>query len=277
MTAPIYPASLDVSAGQPTSYLQYNRLRADALRFGAVASDAVPLGQFLNRYISGLQLVSIPTNRLRVPVDPLFPPTLMINGYMCQAAAQVDLPSNSFSGPSATWYVFANRVPGSSAFTLSVNTNPAESVDQRLIGSCRWDGLALDDTSIVTYQGILGGSRVEVITLHGQNTYTTSTSYNGSLVCRQRLNLSLLKQGAKTAYLVANLIASSGTAYARLYDTTNSTTIIEMSSTSTALTNIIKSGDLISALPGAEVETRFEIKSSGSRVDCTWAALTLEY
>lgn len=277
MSAPVYPSSQDVSAGQPTSYLQYNRLRADALRMGASAADAVPLGQFLNRYISGLQLVSIPTNRLRVPIDPLFPPTIMINGYMCQAQDQVDLPSNSFSGPSATWYVFANRVPGSSSFTLSVNTNAAEGVDSRLIGSCRWDGTALDATSIVTYQGILSGSRMEVITLHGQNTYTTSSTYSATLICRHRLNLNLLKQGAKTAYLVANLIAASGTAYARLYDTTNSTTIIEISTTSTALTNIVKTGDLMSALPGADVETRFEIKTSGSRADCTWAALTFEY
>jgi len=277
MSSPIYPASLDVSAGQPTSYTQYNRLRADALRLGAGANDAVPLGQFLCAHMTGIQIAAIPTNRLRISYNPLFPPSIMIRGYMCQALDNVDLPANSFSGPSADWYIFANRMVGSTSFTLSVNTSTVEGADQRLIGSCHWDGSALDATSIQTYYAGAGGGKIAMVTLHAHPAYTTSSSYNATLICRHRLDLAKLKQGAKTAYLTTNLFASSATAFARLYNTSDSVTIVEVSTTSSAVTTILKSGDLMSALPGADIETRFEIKTSGSRADCTWAGLTFEY
>jgi hypothetical protein len=277
MSNPTYPSSLDVSAGQPTSYTQYNRLRADAVRLGANNYDAVPMGQFLASYISGIQISYLPTNRLRIYCDPHYLPTLMIHGYMCQATEQMDLPANSFSGSAADWYIFANRMSGSTSFTLSVNTSSTEGPDQRLIGSCHWDGTSLDATSIQTYIFSGGGSKLVVVTLHAYPAYTSSSSYNATVVCRQRLDMVKLKQGAKTAYLVTNLFASSGTAYARFYDTTDTITIIEISTTSTATSTILKSGDLLSSLPGADIETRFEIKTTGSRVDCSWAALIFEY
>jgi hypothetical protein len=152
MTAPTYPASLDVSAGQPTGYQQFNRLRADALWFGASQNDAVPLGRFFGQYMAGIRLTLLGANRLRIQYDTRFPPTIMINGYMCQTDHNVDLPSNSFSGGSAFWYIFANRMTGSSEFTLSVNTSATEAPDQRLIGVCEWNGTALEETSIQTYQ-----------------------------------------------------------------------------------------------------------------------------
>jgi hypothetical protein len=40
---------------------------------------------------------------------------------------------------------------------------------------------------------------------------------------------------------------------------------------------MVKSADILSALPNGPVETRFENKTSGSRVDCYWAALVIEY
>jgi hypothetical protein len=247
------------------------------LRLGAGANDAVPLGQFLSSHLTGIQITAIPTNRLRIPFNPLFPPALMIRGYMCQAIDNVDLPANSFSGPSADWYIFANRMVGSTSFTLSVNTSTVEGPDQRLIGSCRWDGTALDGTSIQTYSPASAGGKLAVVTLHAHTAYTTSATYNATLICRQRIDLAKMKQGAKTAYLTTNLFASSGTAYAHLYNTSDTVTIVEVSTTSTAVTNILKSADLMSALPGADIETRFEMKTSGSRADCTWAAITFEY
>ena len=53
MTSPNYPSSMDVSPGQPTSVVQYNRLRADALLLGAAPADAVNLGSFLGSYVFG--------------------------------------------------------------------------------------------------------------------------------------------------------------------------------------------------------------------------------
>ena len=53
MPSPTYPSSLDVSAGQPTSIVQYNRLRADALRLGAPLADAVTQGSFFSSLCLG--------------------------------------------------------------------------------------------------------------------------------------------------------------------------------------------------------------------------------
>ncbi len=151
MSAPIYPASGDVSPGQPTASSQYNNLRKDALTLGAAPEDARTLGQFFSRFICGVRLEYLATNRLRVPFVTTNPPTLMVNGYMCQAAANVDLPAGSFSGAAATWYIFARRNPGSASFTLEINTSPVEGTDQRLIGQCYWDGSTINASSVTTY------------------------------------------------------------------------------------------------------------------------------
>jgi len=151
MSAPAYPLSTEVSAGQPTASAQYNNLRKDALTLGASPEDARTLGQFFTRFISGVRLEYLGSNRLRIPFITTNPPTLMIAGYMCQAQANVDLPSGCFSGAAAEWYIFARRNPGSTAFTLEVNTSPVEGTDQRLIGQCYWDGGSLNASSVHTY------------------------------------------------------------------------------------------------------------------------------
>ncbi len=277
MTAPTYPSSLDVSPGQPTSIVQFNRLRADALRLGAASADAVNLGSFLSSYSSGVSISYLATNRLRILYDAHFPPTLMIRGVMCQANANVDLPANSFSGGAADWYIFANRTAGSSAFTLTVNTSATEGADQRLIGVCHWDGAAMDPTSIQTYATGQSGGKSAVITLQAWVYYTSQTSYAAVNVCHQLLDFTRLKTGAKAAYLVANLFGTSATAYARFYNSTDSVTIVEISTTATVAGTMVKSADILSALPNGPVETRFEWKTSGSRADCYWGALVIEY
>lgn len=151
MSAPVYPQSADVSAGQPTASTQYNNLRKDALTLGAAAEDARTLGQFFSRFISGVRLEYLATNRLRIPFVTTNPPSLMINGFMCQASVNVDLPAGSFSGAAATWYIFARRNPGSASFTLEINTSPVEGTDQRLIGQCYWDGSNINPSSVYTY------------------------------------------------------------------------------------------------------------------------------
>lgn len=277
MTSPVYPSSLDVSPGQPTSVVQYNRLRADALTLGAAPSDAVALGAFLGSFISGVSITYLAANRLRVGYDARFPPTLMIRGSMCQAVANVDLASGLFSGGAADWYIFANRTTGSSSFTLTVNTSATEGADQRLIGVCRWDGSALDSASIQTYASGQSGSKTAVITLQAWVTYTSQTSYTAAGVCHHLLDFGKLKAGAKAAWLVVNLYATSATAYARFYNTTDSVTIVEVSTTATTALTMVKSADILSALPNGITETRFEWKTSGSRADCYWGALVLEY
>jgi hypothetical protein len=277
MSSPVYPSSLDVTAGQPTGYQQYNRLRSDALRLGASQNDAVPLGRFLAQYVSGIRLTYLATHRLRITYDPRYPPSIMINGYMCQVTENVDLPSGSISGSAATWYLFVNRSAGSSGFTLSANTSSAEAADQRLIGACYWTGTVIDETSIQTYLTDSSGSKMQIVTLHAYLANTTATSYATGVVCHQILDFGKIKPGARSAYLIANLFTTTASGFARFYNTTSSVTIVEISTTSTAATNMVKSGDILASLPAGEVETRFEIKTSGTRSDCYWAALVLEY
>jgi hypothetical protein len=135
-----YPNSADVIAGQPTAADHYNNLRKDALNLGNLPADAVNLGSFLARHSEFIDIQYLATNRLRIPYATDRPPSLMINGFMLKAEANVDLPASLFSGAAATWYIFAVRNAGSTTFTLTVNTSAAEPPDQRLIGSCVWNG-----------------------------------------------------------------------------------------------------------------------------------------
>lgn len=135
-----YPLSSEVSSGQPTLANHYNYLRKDAIRLGQDDADAVALGTFFKRFARGIVINYLATNRIRIPYVTTDPPTLMINGCMCQATTDVDLAAGSFSGGAATWYVFANRAAGSSSFSLTVNTSATEGPDQRIIGEVEWDG-----------------------------------------------------------------------------------------------------------------------------------------
>jgi hypothetical protein len=144
-----YPLSSTVSAGQPTAAEHYNNLRKDAINLGQSDSDVVNLGKFLNRYAAGIKLETLATNRVRVPYSATRPPTLMINGCMLQATANVDLPAGLISGSAATWYIFAVRSEGSSTFTVTTNTSASEATDMRLIGQAYWNGSSLG--SIVCY------------------------------------------------------------------------------------------------------------------------------
>ncbi|MRR29452.1 hypothetical protein EG834_03760 [bacterium] len=135
-----YPLSSPVSAGQPTQASHYNDLRTDATRLGQAPADSVDLATFFKRFAQAIVVTYLATARIRIPYNAAMPPTIMINGYMLQANANVDLPAGLFSGAAQLWYIFAVRTPGSSTFTLSVNTSPIETTDQRLIGSAQWDG-----------------------------------------------------------------------------------------------------------------------------------------
>ncbi len=146
-----YPLSSDVSSGQPTAHQHYNNLRADALRLGQSEVDSATLGALLARFEHGLSLEYLDTNRLRVPASPAAPAVLVINGCMLTAAANVDLSAGSApSGAAALYYVFAVRSPGSTTFTLDINTSEAESANTRRIGRFFWDGSALVRASITT-------------------------------------------------------------------------------------------------------------------------------
>lgn len=142
-----YPLSSEVTSGQPTAADHYNNLRSDALYLGNADTDSKSMAGFLNRHAEHLSLEVLSSTRVRVPYEINKPPTLMINGYMLQAAANVDLASGLISGSAATWYIFAVRSAGSTSFTLAANTSSAEATDQRLIGECVWSGSAVSSVT----------------------------------------------------------------------------------------------------------------------------------
>jgi hypothetical protein len=148
-----YPLSSDVSSGQPTAYQHYNNLRGDALYLGQADDNAVPLGDFFQRYADNVKLQYLATNRIRAPHSTTRPATIMVKGVMLQSAANVDLASNAFSGGAAVWYIFAKQTAGSTTFTLEVNTSNAESATNRLIGEVYWDGTNIDSGTIKCYIG----------------------------------------------------------------------------------------------------------------------------
>jgi hypothetical protein len=144
-----YPLSSEVSPAQPTLASQYNNLRLDAITFGQAIVDSLKLQTFLRKYIAGMNIQYLATNRLTIPYSSTDPATVMINGCMLQATEAIDLPPGLISGGMATYYIFANRSANSTTFTLSVNTSSAEGPDQRVLGYCMWNGSAI--TTIVSY------------------------------------------------------------------------------------------------------------------------------
>jgi hypothetical protein len=151
MTAPTYPSSSDVSSGQATLAAHYNTLRADAIRAGATAANAVGFGTMLQAYSKNVILEYLATQRVRVPYAAGAVPVLVISGHMLALSANCDLAS-AYAGAAGIVYVFANRADASTQFTLSVNSSPIEAADQRLIGEYYWTGTAIRLGSIKSYE-----------------------------------------------------------------------------------------------------------------------------
>ena len=147
-----YPLSSDVTAGQPTAADHYNNLRADALRLGQLAADSANLAELLTRVEQNLTIQILSTDRLRVPATTSAPVSLIIDGYyIVKSTSNIDLSAGAKpSGSAMMWYIFAVRTPGSTTFTLSVNTSSTESSGYRLIGSFYWNGTAIEAPSIRT-------------------------------------------------------------------------------------------------------------------------------
>jgi hypothetical protein len=138
-----YPLSAEVTAGQPTAAAHYNNLRKDALRLGNADADSLNLAEYFARHAENFTLQKLSTNRVRVPYTSTGPATIVINGCLLKAPAAIDLPSTTITGYAATWYIFAVRTPGSTAFTLTANTTAVEAPDQRLVGECFFDGTSI--------------------------------------------------------------------------------------------------------------------------------------
>jgi hypothetical protein len=151
MTAPTYPSSSDVVSGQATLAAHYNTLRADAIRAGATAANAVGFGTMLQAYSKNVILEYLAVERVRVPYAAGAVPVLVIDGHMLALQANCDLAS-AYVGAAGIVYVFANRADANTQFTLTVNSSPIEAADQRLIGEYYWTGTAIRLGSIKSYE-----------------------------------------------------------------------------------------------------------------------------
>ena len=146
-----YPLSSTVSGGDATLASQYNNLRSDAIYLGQSADSAVTLQALLERYESRLKLQRLGLNGLRVEASAASPVSLMIDGFMLQAVANVDLDEEKKpSGSASIYYVFANRSSGQTSFTLSVSYSSTEAEGQRRIGCFYWDGSKIVKDSVRT-------------------------------------------------------------------------------------------------------------------------------
>ncbi len=172
-----YPLSSAVSAGDATLASHYNNLRKDALYLGQSGDHAVHLASLLERYQSRLSLERLNTAQVRVPASATAPVCLLIDGYMVQSVANVDLDAGDVpSGAAAAFYVFAERADDSTTFTLSVSTSPTETDNKRKIGRFYWDGSKIVKDSVRTE---LAGHLADILYLtdpqvcHGRLTVTT--------------------------------------------------------------------------------------------------------
>lgn len=201
-----YPLSDDVSGGQPTAAAHYNNLRADALRMGQAAADAVNIGEILLNFSDNLILSYLSPNKVRIQASSLSPVSLVIQGRPLIAIANVDL-STTISGAAAVWYLFANYAPGSTTFTLTANTSATPTAYQRLIGQCYWKGSALDPGSIVRYD------RTSFLSAFG---LTPPGSAGGRLSLTSGNPLPTADASGSTVYYVpfiSNVISLYATAY----------------------------------------------------------------
>ena len=146
-----YPLSSAVSAGDATLASHYNNLRKDALYLGQDPADAVALGAALERLEFRLTLERLNTTQVRVPATASAPVSLLIDGFLVQTTAHVDLAiGDAPSGAAAAYYVFANRAAASTSFTLSISTSVTELANQRRIGRFYWDGAKIVKDSVST-------------------------------------------------------------------------------------------------------------------------------
>lgn len=135
-----YPLSAEVTSGQPTAAAHYNNLRKDALKLGNADADSLNLAEYFARHAENFSLQKLSTNRVRVPYTASGPATIVISGCLLKAPTAIDLPAGLITGYANTWYIFAVRTAGSTAFTLTANTSAVEAPDQRLVGEVFFDG-----------------------------------------------------------------------------------------------------------------------------------------
>ena len=110
----------------------------------------------LERYVSRLEIEKLAADTVSVPASATAPVSLVIDGYLCQAVANVDLQAGEEpAGGASAYYVFANRADDSTTFTLSVNMSTTENDNQRRIGQFYWDGSEIVKDSVRTEQASL--------------------------------------------------------------------------------------------------------------------------
>lgn len=148
---PTYPQSEEEVVQTPILASEQAKWYADFLYMGGIPADDVALGAMLRTYTKDVILEHLATDKIRIPFTNINPPTLMVNGHMLKAAADVDLAS-SITGGASTRYIFAVRTAAATTFTLRESTSSAEGTDERIIGELEFDGSDIDKSTIISYE-----------------------------------------------------------------------------------------------------------------------------
>ncbi len=148
-----YPFSEETQAGDEITLQQYNLLRTDQLYFGHEPADSFAIGNILNRYSRWIECTYLDNDLIRIPFNAVRPPSIVIDGYLLKASANVDAASVP-TGVPGTRFIKAIRTPGSKTFTITIdNTSGAEAANERTIGEFLWTGFAaISVQSLVSYE-----------------------------------------------------------------------------------------------------------------------------
>lgn len=153
-----YPLSSAVSPGDATLADQYNRLRSDALRFGAGESDSVTVAELLRGYRSPLRL-TLDGATLRLDASETRPFAILINGIPSEIRAALTLTLTAAEFPDGgTLSLAARKKPSSPGFDLIAKESSVLpfSPDERKIAEITYnaakdeiESLTLSDEDIV--------------------------------------------------------------------------------------------------------------------------------
>ena len=114
-----YPLSSPVSPGDATLADQYNRLRSDALRFGADENASVTIADMLRGYRSPLRL-TLEGPALRLEASAAQPCAFLINGIPAEVRAPLTLTLSAAEFPNGgNLSIAARKTPSSPGFELT--------------------------------------------------------------------------------------------------------------------------------------------------------------
>jgi hypothetical protein len=146
-----------VAAQDPTeAQADYNTLRQFA-RFWALTIDdpddieneSVVVSTLFQRWIQNVRPIAVSSDtKIRVVYSADRPPSMILDGHLVQNTSNTT--SDAYVGGAGTIYGIAIR--NGKRFTLEIRDSSVEGEDERVVCEMEWDGSAIIDGSIVSYE-----------------------------------------------------------------------------------------------------------------------------